>query len=779
MTVKTTFALLLLTCVALSAANPPGGDAPDAAAAAAASPAPATPIAPPTLQPAPTQGGLPTLPGQPAGMQRRPGAPNRPSVPTVSSGAATGAAPGAAPIPTPAPGGPISIPDPAVTAAATAAANQARAAAAPPPSEEEVIIAGGINFRGADLDSVLIKYAEMVNRSVLRAPTLPNPTFFFVNQTPLTKMEAIQAYQALFAMNGIAVIEVGDKFMKVVTAAESIQQGQKPTIVTNAADLGELGQYVTHIVQLKYAKPTELVPILTPFQKMANAIFPIDSSQILVIRDFTENVKRMLEMIQKVDVTVQSEFESRVVPIKFAKAEDIASALSSLSGSGSSTTVGSRPAGGSTAPSGGLGSRPGLGGYQQGGMGMQNQLGGMGGNPTGQPSAGGSFSDRINQIINRAAKTSGSGDFQIIGPNKIVADVRSNSLMIFASRSDISTITNIIAQLDIVLAQVVIETIIMDVSLDDSFSFGISGIQTPRTNGSFTGAGGMNANKFFDFAGRSNTNSAGDLLGSGIKYFGKVNEDIFLSIEAMASDGRINVIQKPRVQTSHATPASIFIGNTVPYVSSTYYGGGYGGGPSSSYQQLSVGIGLNVTPFINADGLVVMKIDETIDEISSYTKIDNNSVPNTSHRTISAEVAVRDRETILLGGFIRNQESKNKSGVPFLKDIPLLGNLFSSQDSTKSRKELMVLMRPTVLRTPELASMHVADEKAEMPMIRAAEEAAAQMERELAGKSARNRRNSSKGTPFTPEEIKLYGDPSSAPAPASTPPPPPASNPTQ
>ena len=768
MTVKTTLAFLLLTCVALSGPPPANGDQAVPAEAAPVSPAPpGGPGAnPATVKPAAAQGGVPAFPAPPGGQPLQRGPANRALVPP-----APGGPPGVIPAPSPA----TPIPDSAAAAPVNPVATDPTAAALP--AEEQLIPAKNINLTGADLNTLLITYAEMVNRSVLRAPTLqPNLTFFFVNQTPLTKAEAIQAYQALFAMNGVALIEVGDKFIKAVPAAESISQGQKPLVVTDASELGELGQYVTHIVQLKYVKPTEIVPVLNPFQKMANAIFPIDSSQILVIRDFTENVKRMLEMIQKVDIIVPSEFESRVVPIKFAKAEDIASALSSLSGSGSATTVGTRPAGGTGAPAG-MGSRPGLGGYQQGGMGMQNQAGAFGSNPTGQPSAGGSFSDRINQIISRAAKTSGSGDFQIIGPNKIVADVRSNSLMIFASRNDITTITNIINQLDIVLAQVVIETIIMDVSLEDTFSFGVSGVQTPKQFGSsFAGAGGMNANKFFNFAGSSNTNSSGDLLGSGLKYFGKVNEDIYVSIEAMASDGRVNVIQKPRIQTSHATPASIFIGSTVPYVSSTYYGGGYGGGyPSSSYQQLSVGIGLNVTPFINADGLVVMKIDETIDEISGATKIDNNSVPNTTHRTLSAEVAVRDRETILLGGFIRNAETKSKAGVPYLKDIPLLGNLFSSKDSTKKRSELIVLMRPTVLKTPELAALHVAEEKAEMPMVTTAEADAAKTERDLAGKSARNRAAKDKGTPngtpFTPEEIQLYGNPQSTPAPASSAPP--------
>jgi general secretion pathway protein D len=173
--------------------------------------------------------------------------------------------------------------------------------------------------------------------------------------------------------------------------------------------------------------------------------------------------------------------------------------------------------------------------------------------------------------------------------------------------------------------------------------------------------------------------------------------------------------------TSHAKAASVFIGETVPYISSTYYGGGYNGGPSSSYQQMSVGIGLNVTPFINPDGLVVMTIDETIDDISGYTTVDGNSVPNTTHRTLSDEIAVRDRETIVLGGFIKSSKTNNKTGMPILKDIPLLGMFFSSTTKSKERDELLVLMRPTVLKTPEMAAAHTAEEKRRLPGIRQAE----------------------------------------------------------
>jgi general secretion pathway protein D len=302
----------------------------------------------------------------------------------------------------------------------------------------------------------------------------------------------------------------------------------------------------------------------------------------------------------------------------------------------------------------------------------------------------------------------------------------------------------------------------MDVSLDDSWALGISAAQTPRDfSGSFSGAGGMNLKRFTDIAGGSSsgqTNAFSDLVGTGLRYFGKLDDDIFIQLEAAASESRVNVIQKPRIQTSHATPASIFIGSTVPYVSSTYYGGGYAGGPSSSFQQLRVGIGLNVTPFINADGLVVMKIDETIDEISGSTAITGvGDVPNTTSRTLSAEVAVHDGETIILGGFIRNSETKSKSGVPILKDIPLLGYLFRSTGDAKERKELIVLMRPTVLRTPELASAHVEVEKARLPGVRAAERDFEKLEQR--GLERENRRSSKKSRTSTPEEAPHYSTP--------------------
>jgi general secretion pathway protein D len=247
-------------------------------------------------------------------------------------------------------------------------------------------------------------------------------------------------------------------------------------------------------------------------------------------------------------------------------------------------------------------------------------------------------------------------------------------------------------------------------------------------NSTVAGGGGINNGQpFFDqFLGAVNSAATNGFIGGlpgGFSYWAQLGKSFNVALQAAASDERINVIQKPRILTSHATPGSIFVGSTVPYITTAYYGGSvYGGGPSSSYQQLQVGIGLTVTPYINPDGLVVMQIDESIDEISGSTSITGvGDVPNTTSRKLSAEVAVRDGDTIMLGGFIRNSTDKKKSGVPLLKDIPLLGPLFSSQSDSKERKELIVLMRPTVLKTPDLAALATTAEKNRMPGISGAE----------------------------------------------------------
>src|SRR5581483_7569602 len=218
------------------------------------------------------------------------------------------------------------------------------------------------------------------------------------------------------------------------------------------------------------------------------------------------------------------------------------------------------------------------------------------------------------------------------------------------------------------------------------WNFGVSAAQNPKIiNGNpvIAGGGAMNNGQPFlnflqnvtDTNGATigsalNTSLSGtngiftSLVPSGLSYFANIGQNWNLAVTAAANDNSVNIIQRPRIQTSQAKTAQFFVGNTVPYITGTSYGAGFNGGNSSTYSTLSVGIELDVTPFINPDGLVVMDIQQEIDDINGSTTIDGNNVPTTDKRTLSSEIAVKDRDTLILGGFIRSDKTKTRTGVP-------------------------------------------------------------------------------------------------------------------
>jgi general secretion pathway protein D len=617
--------------------------------------------------------------------------------------------------------------------------------------DTEIFPPGLIKFQEADLVQVLDVYQELTGRTVLKPASLPAAKITIKSQTQLTRKEAIQALDSILSMNQITMIPQGEKFIKAVPQGQASVEGQQFNKLPGE-ELPESGTLVTHIVQLKNAVPTEVQQALQPFAKMPNSILAINSTSMLVLRDYAENVKRMLELLEQIDVVTPREYESIVIPIKYALAADIATVLGSLTaGGGGATTVGgqqsrtglSGPAGGGGFGSGfggGLGSgyggsgyNPGLGGgyrpysdeiepldqsvrpLQVSGARVGTTAAGAAGQPRSQ------FADRLRQIVNRAGATgTGQDDLVVLGNTKIIADERTNSLLIFANKQDIETIKDIINKLDVVLAQVIIEGIFMEVALGDQLNYGVSWLQTkPSTSGKFLGIGAINNGQFLNEGAFQSLGS--NALGSGFSYFGRFNDDLTVTATAIANDSRVNVLSRPRIQTSHAVEANLFVGETRPYITGTY--SYFGGGPQTQFQQQPIGITLSVLPLINPDGLVVMDIRQKIQQLGEEVRIDANfSVPATIDREANAKVAVRDRETIMLGGMITTDKRTSKSGVPILKDIPLLGALFRASGSDNRRRELIVLIRPTVLPSPEVAAIVAAEERGKLPGTRQFEE---------------------------------------------------------
>jgi len=583
-----------------------------------------------------------------------------------------------------------------------------------------------LNLQVTPIEQVLTVYAELTGRTVLRPTALPAASVTLKNQQELSRAEAIQALESVLALNGITMIDVGDKFVSAVPTQQALTEGAAFSSV-DAKDLGELGQFVTKIVQVTNALPSEVAAVIQTFGKVQGGIVPIDSTMTLVLRDYPPNIKRMMEIVEKVDVKVESEYKLEVIPIKYGKVEEIYSTMSSVIGGGAGGMVGTGGSGtvGTTATRRGAGGARSTGSQyrsnfrqnnlsgQQRQTGMyqpqaQQQIG-----QVGQAGAASTFSQRLQGVVNRL---SGMGEGQLVVDAKIIPDERSNSLIVYATKDDMKMITNIVEKVDRLLAQVLIEAIIMDVQLNDNFEFGVSAFMRQQQTGQLTSvAAAKNAPSFLDAI----TNLVdGSGLPGGFSYFGKYRDDLDVAVKALASNGKGEILATPRVQTSHATPANFTVGESVPYVTSTYYGG-YGYGPSAQLQQLDVTTFLNVTPYITPDGLVVMEIEQNIEEITGYTEIANvGKMPNTTHRSTTTTVSVQDRDTIMLGGYIRSARSKQKSGVPVLKDIPILGGLFRSTSRDSKRSELIVLMRPTVLANPKEAAEAARLEKERLPGIR-------------------------------------------------------------
>ena len=635
-----------------------------------------------------------------------------------------------------------------------------------------------IVFKDQDLNVFLDQvYGPLVQRTVLRAQGLPQIKISIDTQTTLTESEEVQMWDTVLALNGITMIPQGEKFVTAVPVAQALQEGAKFSNIS-ADQYAEASQFVTHVVQLKHVAIEEAVPIITPFAKNAQGIVALASTKTLVLRDYAINVKRMLEILAKIDIEVEEDFQLEVIPIKYGKVDEIYATLTSVIGGGGV----SGPPGGGMAGAGGAGGmggggmsgrrggRGGMGGM--GGMGSgANQFGGggqfggmnqsggggrlgnngrLGGQQLGgginQPGSAvntGSFQNRFN-AMGRGGAGGGSGYgglSELLQTVSITADLRSNSLIVYGNKKDIAKLREVLVKVDTLLPQVLVEAIIMEVNISSGWNYGVSAAQRPAQfgdNANNRGGGVVNnpsgaplgtGSDFLKQLGRSTGGAVGTNVvngipatsGSGLSYFAQIGQNWDIAISAISADGRVNVIQRPRVITSHATAGSFFVGSEVPFVSGSFFGGGsFGNSQSITRQQ--VGVGLNVTPFITPDNLVVMQIDQSVDNLGSNLDLGNGmSAPTTQTRSASSFVTVRDKDAVLLGGYITTSTDKQKSGVPLLKDIPYLGAAFSKRSQNSSRTELMILIRPSILATPADAGEVADQERQRLPGVRVAE----------------------------------------------------------
>ncbi|MCS1411562.1 MAG: Type II secretion system protein D [Verrucomicrobia subdivision 3 bacterium] len=638
------------------------------------------------------------------------------------------------------------------------------------------------NFPNSPLEPIFEMFSELTGKMVLYSPNVMGTVNLVSGSVDLDRAEAIEAITSSLALSGIILIPLGEKFVKAVPAEEAIQHAPRFDNM-DPNQLPDSGEFITRTVKLEQVKPSEAVEFLRPLTKMPDGLIPIDSSQTLLIHSDTATMKQLLEVLKSVDVVPEFDYSLEVIPIRYSKVTDLFNTMSSLI-SGSAAAGGFAGGAGNAGSAGNFGAFGGGGGGfggSRGGRGSFNSFGrgGYGGGYGGYGGSGGyyggggyrpyqssrtptstsanrsNFQDRLRQVIDKAASDE---EVELLSQARIVPDERSNSLLIFANKQDLTLITNMVSKVDHLLAQVLIEAIVLEIGLGDKLNVGVSmsrqnseittkdyltgtGIETKTNRGQWLYGGAINnpSSANANLLGTGNDFLTGILTNavpSGFNYFGRFDGTLNVAVNTIASESSVRVVSRPRIQTSHAVPGYFFLGETVPYVSGGFTSG-FSTTSQSFVQQIRIGIDLEVIPYITPEGYIVMDIIQNVDQRGQDVIIDGNPIPVVNQRQAQATLSVRDGDTIMLGGFIKQSKNKSKSGVPILKDIPLLGAVFRSKSNDSERTELIILLRATVLKTPEEAAIVATREREDIDGIRAMEE---DFEAERLGKKKRRDR---------------------------------------
>ncbi|HMD58789.1 MAG TPA: type II secretion system secretin GspD, partial [Steroidobacteraceae bacterium] len=472
------------------------------------------------------------------------------------------------------------------------------------------------------------------------------------------------------------------------------------------------------VIELKSASAADTVKTINALlttsggDASANAKIVADerSNNILVSGDANQRL-RVRALVAHLDTPIDSGAETYVRYLHYATAEDLAARLKGQSSSSSSTGSGYSSGSGS-----GSGSSAGSAFGQSSNSGL---------------SSSGNF-QMPNTVQNRPSSSPSSGSAGgtvTIGgyTATILADKETNALIITASARTVRAINQIIDKLDIRRPQVLVEAIIAEVDVDKTADLGVnwvldgsnanigaggfiepiggssivdlySGIVSALPSSSTTTIGTSGVTSSAGTAGLSaltgSTLAIGRLASTGINFAAIVR--------ALQGDSRTNIIGTPSVVTNNNQEAKMAVAQEVPFITGSYTGST---GTSSAFQTVQreeVGTILDVTPQINQGDAVLLKIDL---ESSSLAASSAGAVDLiTNKRTISTSVLIRDGATLVLGGLIQDSSTNSEQRVPFLGSIPIIGELFRTRDTARTKTNLIVFIRPHILRNEEDAA---------------------------------------------------------------------------
>lgn len=618
-------------------------------------------------------------------------------------------------------------------------------------------LAGNLNVRDADIRALVTQISDITGKSFVVDPRVKGRVTVISN-TDMSNAEIYEVFKTVLQVHGFATVEEGD-LVKIIPTNSAKQDNL--ALDPNGAVQG--AQMVTRVIELKHASANELVPILRPLVPQYGHVAAVDSANSLIISDHAQNIERIVQVIRKVDTAENEEVD--MVELKEASVAEMVLVLESLE---SSTAGGSAPA--APRPQGNKApghvrvvadertnrillrgepsarerikrliirlDRPSLRNdsvsviYLQHadavkvadiitGLLLQKQQnpamnlnrpmstspslssGGLG------AGAGATTNSTFgNRPTSRVATSTGPR------ASMVQADESLNALVVQADPRQMTEIKNIVSQLDVRRAQVLIEGAIVEIAANTGRDLGVQWGFGANDKGP---VGAIN----FDNVGRSvseiaaaitnPTVASSTVLANGITLGGGKRKGDTIEfgalLQALASTANTNILSTPSILTLDNQEAEIVVGQNVPFITGSSTNTSQGlTNPFTTVTRQDIGLTLRVLPHIHEGDVLRLEIyQETSDLVAPPAGIVTSDI-TTTKRSIKTVILSDDGQTIVLGGLVRDDVIESVSKVPLLGDVPWFGRLFKSSSQQRAKKNLMVFLRPTILRDDKTAS---------------------------------------------------------------------------
>ncbi|MCK6431660.1 MAG: type II secretion system secretin GspD [Aquabacterium sp.] len=608
-----------------------------------------------------------------------------------------------------------------------------------------------LNFVNADVEAVTRAISALIDQPILVDPRVKG-TITVYSEQPIPVREAYYNYLAALRGLGFALVD-NNGLLKVVPEAEAkLQAGT----VSVGAVQARGDQVITQVFRLNHENPNNLVAVLRPLISPNNTINANAGSSTLVITDYADNLARIGRIIAALDQPAAAEVE--VIALQHAVAADIAALLQKLGEGSAAAAPGPQATGTGTsvivdARSNSLIVRSGSAVRLDNLRRLIAQLDRPGAGPAGDihvvhlKNADASKLATVLRAAFGATATSGSSAGSSAGltaPRSLVpsttatattgttastvstaatapvaasaepstggfvqADAATNSLVITAPEPLYRQMLKVIDQLDSRRAQVYIESMIVEVAGGDAADFGFQwlgilgsdgnrSIQAAQNLPSSASPGIISINS--DLA--QGTVNLGEGLNVGLVRTLNGVTSLTAILRMLQSQSQTNVVSTPNLITLDNEEAKIVVGENVPFITGQFTNTGTSTtNPFQTIERKDVGITLRIRPQIGEGGAIRMQIYQEQSSVKSDTAAGtSNAGPSTTKRSIEGTVTVDDGQILVLGGLIEDNYTTKRSKVPLLGDLPLVGGLFRSESRTRKRTNLMVFLRPVVMR---------------------------------------------------------------------------------